>query len=264
MSRPPVAIWRRWLAKAQVAAVVIGLASTSLGVWSLLARQDDASSSPVDEDGVLAMERVVAPTASDEAPAATSTSEAPSPSTSAAPAPTTTSEARATTTTTSEVQAASTTTAAPVPVDNSVSCANTTLGYVLTYSMSWSTAARDVAEECRFFHPEPFTVPAEYEVAEVAITIESFAVDFDDMVATFEGPDIDIADRRDLTVAGGARAVRFAFSFAGDPPGVVSVAYIVDRGVDVLYLSAHHPFSPDFAETEIVLEAMVASLELFG
>ena len=151
------------------------------------------------------------------------------------------------------------TTAAPA----SVRCRNATHGYALAYPRDWHTAARDESESCRFFHPEPFEIPAHFEVAEVAIVVEHLDVSYDDWIAANQQAGIVVLERDDTTVAGGARAVRLRFSFAEGPEDMVALAYAIDRGAGVLVLYAFSPFSPDFTRTGDVLDAMVPSLELF-
>jgi hypothetical protein len=152
----------------------------------------------------------------------------------------------------------STTTVAPARTTH---CANTELGYALDYPTSWHTNALPGRPdtECRWFDPAPWEPGEGDAVPPVAVSIEAFAQSFEEAIASYDHPDIEVLAREDLMV-GGARAARVDLRFLTDPDGTVAHVVIVEhRGLLALTTSSG---SEDFDGAKSVLDAMAASLEL--
>ncbi|HUH06851.1 MAG TPA: hypothetical protein VML96_03490 [Egibacteraceae bacterium] len=234
--------------------LLAGLASSAVGLWSLIARDDVGAQVLPEQEATLSPAALETATAPPGTPTPTSQARAAS-----EPSPTSTALESSGAPATPEPSSEPSLTPAP-PAD--VSCANTDFGFALSYPGTWHTAERDPSETCRFFHPSRFAIPADYDVAEVAIRIEFLEVDYDEWVDLYRSPELVVHERIDGTVAGGARATRFLYSYPDDEASSFA-SYVIDRGVDVVIMEGSSQLSPDFDGTRAVLDAMAASLEFF-
>ena len=57
--------------------------------------------------------------------------------------------------------------------------------FAISYPAGWHSATASGEDPCRFFHPEPFTVPAATEVLDRAVSVKLEAMTLDDL--QFEG-----------------------------------------------------------------------------
>jgi hypothetical protein len=167
------------------------------------------------------------------------------------------SAAAATTTPASAPPARTTPTTAPA----TKTCSNTLVGYSVDYPASWSVAGMDPAGPCQFFNPTPFKVPADSEVA-VAIDVYQMPDSFDTSTGQFaEGGMFHVLESEPLTIAG-HRALRTSYLDENQTgaAGAENYEVAVEHDTHTLILTAHAPFSTDFAATRRVLDAMASSL----
>ena len=68
--------------------------------------------------------------------------------------------------------------------------------YEVDYPAGWSANAGDVVPRCRFFHPEPFTVPEATEVVDRAVIFDVEATPFARMVEAIGGASETVVARR--------------------------------------------------------------------
>ena len=134
--------------------------------------------------------------------------------------------------------------------------------YRVRYPAGWSTNSGDVVPRCRFFDPEPFTVPRATEVLDLAVILDVEAAPFPPLVEAAGGADEDVLDRRDLTIDG-HRAVRVEARATGDglvPAGIPSLRYLVDLDGSTLVATTFGLAGLDHQRNRDVLDAMVATL----
>lgn len=137
-------------------------------------------------------------------------------------------------------------------------------GYRIEYPASWSTGEPTGRFPCRFFHPEPFSVPPGTEATGVAITVQMAPAPME-RVAPPPGGSLaeEILSRRETQVAE-RRALRVETRATGDallPAGVRGVTYYVDFGSRTLTATTSEAAGAGrFADNVEVLDRMVASV----
>jgi hypothetical protein len=104
----------------------------------------------------------------------------------------------------------------------------------ITYPASWSTLDEPPDLACRYFDPEPITVPADPATLQTAVTVKPSATPFADAVnAATDSASWDVTRQNDVTVGGLAATLVEAVATAetaGVAVGTSSFAYIVDYG----------------------------------
>jgi hypothetical protein len=164
----------------------------------------------------------------------------------------------ATTASTSTSSTTSTTTAA-----GAVALAQTCRAdrYTVGYPAGWTTNPGKVVPLCRFFHPEPFTVPEGTEVVDRAVILDVESVPFARMAESIGGPSEEVLSQRALAVSDrSALRVEVRSTDGLLPRGTPSLRYMIDLGDATLVAVTHGVEGADHERNRIVLEAMVASL----
>jgi hypothetical protein len=101
---------------------------------------------------------------------------------------------------------------------------------VISYPASWFTVTEPAELACRYFDPEPITVPDDLTALVTAITIEEQGVAYADVVAGATDPENwDVTRQADVTVGGQPATFVEAVSLT-DAEGASSFAYLIDMG----------------------------------
>ena len=177
---------------------------------------------------------------------------------------------RATAPTSSDPGAATTAPATTAPPTTgragTVSCVAPERGYHLEFPKSWYTNDAGIAEPCRFFHPEPFTVAPRTEAAGLAVSVRINPRAFDDVPPPAEGSAaVEILGRRTTTVDGrpAVRAETRATGNALLPRGTRAVSWFVDAGDGTLVATTSEAAEAGRYQDNVkVLDAMIESLRL--
>jgi hypothetical protein len=148
-----------------------------------------------------------------------------------------------------------------------VDCVAAKQGYELRFPEDWFTNDAGIAEPCRFFHPEPFTVDAGTEAAGIAVSVRLNPMSADQVTPSSDGPSAaETVERRATTVSGRAavRLVTVATEGALRPEGARAVSWFVDASNGTVVATTSEAASAGrFQENVDVLDAMVHSLRLF-
>ena len=152
-------------------------------------------------------------------------------------------------------------TADPVELGNA--CSAPELGFDVRYPTSWVTVTSG-ENACRFFHPEPFTLPPETEATGIAITLDTVSMPLLEIVPGQGGTSaVDVLERRDASAADG-KAVRLTTSATGRallPAGTEAVTWYVAVPAGTLVASTNElASSGTFEDNARVLDAMMGSL----
>ena len=133
--------------------------------------------------------------------------------------------------------------------------------YTVGYPAGWATNPGTVVPRCRFFHPEPFTVPEATEVVDRAVILHVESIPFARIVESTGGESEEVLARRELTVSG-RRALRAEVRSTDGllPAGTPSLRYMIDLGDATLVAVTNGVEGSDHQRNRDVLEAMVASL----
>lgn len=151
------------------------------------------------------------------------------------------------------------TTAAGGPVALGQNCE--TDRYTIGYPAGWATNPGTVAPRCRYFHPEPFTVPEATEVLDRAVILDVESIPFAQMTAATGGQTEEVLSRRALTVSDRPALRVEARSTDGLlPTGTPSLRYMIDLRDGTLVAVTYGVEGTDHQRNREVLEAMVASL----
>ncbi len=104
----------------------------------------------------------------------------------------------------------------------------------IAYPASWSTLAEPAELACRYFDPQPITVPADPTTLQTAVMIVASATPFADAIGAATDPAVwDVTRTRDVTVGGLAATLVEAVAIAdtaGVPVGMSRFQYIIDYG----------------------------------
>jgi len=148
-----------------------------------------------------------------------------------------------------------------------VGCVAAEQGYELRYPENWFKNDAGIAEPCRFFHPEPFTVEAGTEVAGIAVSARLHPASSEQVTPPPGGsPAARTVERRPTTIDGRAavRVVTLAAGSALRPEGTRAVTWFVDASNGTFVATTSEAASAGRYEDHVeVLDAMVQSLRLF-
>ena len=133
--------------------------------------------------------------------------------------------------------------------------------YTVGYPAGWATNPGTVVPRCRFFHPQPFTLPEATEVVDRAVILDVESIPFARMAASTGGGSEEVLSERPMTVSNRS-ALRVEARSAGGllPPGTASLRYMIDLGDATLVAVTYGVGGTDHQHNRNVLEAMVASL----
>jgi hypothetical protein len=172
---------------------------------------------------------------------------------------TTVTTAETTTTTTAVVP-----TTSPPAVTRTQTCQGSR--YEVGYPTEWATNRGDVAPPCRYFDPEPFTIPPATEVVGLAVILDVESIPFVQLRDAAGGPNEEIVGRRDVTVDGhrGLRLEARERDGALLPVGTPSLRYLVDLDDATLVAVTYGLRDADRDRNRTVLDAMVGSLKILA
>ena len=139
-------------------------------------------------------------------------------------------------------------------------------GYRLEFPKSWYTNDAGIAEPCRLFHPEPFTVAPRTEATGLAVSVRINPMALADVAPSSErsGP-VEVLGRRTTTIDGRAavRAETRATANGLVPGGTRAVSWFVDAGDGTLVATTSEAAAAGRYESNVqVLDAMINSLRL--
>ena len=147
-----------------------------------------------------------------------------------------------------------------------VTCAAPERGYRLEFPESWFTNDAGIAEPCRFFHPEPFTVAPRTEATGIAVSVRINPVSFDEVVPTPERSATGEVLGHRATTIDGRPAVRAETRSTGQgllPRSTRVVSWFVDAGDGTLVATTSEAAAAGRYEDNVrVLDGMVQSLHL--
>ena len=160
-----------------------------------------------------------------------------------------------------------TVTGTPPPPDGTKECVSPA-GYRLEYPASWSTSGLTDRLPCRFFHPEPFTLPPDTEATGIAIRVQMAPAPIERVAPPPGGARaVEILSRRETKV-GERRALRIETRATGQallPAGARGVSYYVDFGSRTLTgTTSEAAGAGKFADNVAVLDGMMASVSAAG
>ena len=147
-----------------------------------------------------------------------------------------------------------------------LSCDAPERGYRLQFPKSWHTNDAGVADPCRFFHPEPFTLAPQTEAPGLAVSVRMNPLAFDDVVPSAEGSvAVEVLGTRSTTIDGrpAVRAETRATGNALLPLGTRAVSWFVDAGDGTLVATTSETASAGRYQDNVqVLDTMIQSLRL--
>lgn len=141
-------------------------------------------------------------------------------------------------------------------------------GYRVEYPASWSTGSLTDRLPCRYFHPEPFTLPPDTEATGIAIRVQMAPAPIERVAPPPGGSRaVEILSRRETKVAE-RRAMRVETRATGDallPAGVRGVSYYVEFGSRTLTgTTSEAAGAGRFDDNVDVLDRMMASVSAAG
>jgi hypothetical protein len=147
-----------------------------------------------------------------------------------------------------------------------VVCDASERGYRLEFPESWFTNEAGIAEPCRFFHPEPFTVAPRTEATGIAVNVRLNPVALEKVAPPPEGsPASEVLGHRKTTIDG-RPSVRAETRSKGQglvPPGTRSVSWFVDAGDATLVATTSEAAAAGRYQDNVkVLDAMMQTLRL--
>jgi len=146
------------------------------------------------------------------------------------------------------------------------SCVAAERGYELDFPQSWFSNDAGIAEPCRFFHPEPFTVIPRTEAPGLAISVRLNPVSFDEVTPPPEGPSsVEVVERRTTTINGrsSVRVETLATGQALLPRGTRAVSWFVDASDGTLVATTSEAASAGRYQDNVeVLDRMMHSLQI--
>ena len=139
-------------------------------------------------------------------------------------------------------------------------------GYRLDFPKSWYTNDAGIAEPCRFFHPEPFTVAPRTEATGLAVSVRLNPMALDDVAPSSDRSGVvEVLGRRTTTIDG-RRAVRAETRATANglvPGGTQAVSWFVDAGDGTLVATTSEAVAAGRYQDHVqVLDAMIQSLRL--
>jgi len=146
------------------------------------------------------------------------------------------------------------------------SCEAPERGYRLLFPDTWFVNDPAQAEPCRFFHPEPFSLPEATEATGIAVTVQLNPLPFDQVVLPPEGSRASEVLHRRTTAVDGRRAVRVETRSTGEAlarRGVRGVTWFVEASPGTLVATTSEAAAAGrFRDNVGVLDDMVGSLTL--
>ncbi len=146
------------------------------------------------------------------------------------------------------------------------SCAAPERGYRLEFPKQWFTNEAGIAEPCRFFHPEPFTLAPQTEATGIAINVRLNPAAFREVTPTPESsPGSEVLGHRTTTIDGrpAVRAETSASMPGLLPRGTRVTGWFVDTGDGTLVATTSEVAGAGRYEDNVkVLDAMMQSLRL--
>jgi hypothetical protein len=104
----------------------------------------------------------------------------------------------------------------------------------IAYPSSWSTTTDPPESACRYYDPDPITLPSDGSSPDVAVTVQADVASFEDAVAAATDPaNWNVTQEVETTVSGLQATLVEAESTAADsgtPVGETLYSYIVDYG----------------------------------
>lgn len=139
-------------------------------------------------------------------------------------------------------------------------------GYRLQFPKSWHTNDAGIAEPCRFFHPEPFTLVPETEAPGLAISVRLNPLAFSEVAPSPERSAArEILGRRTTTIDGRS-AVRAETRATGAgllPRGTRAVSWFVDAGDGTLVATTSEAAGAgSYQDSVEVLDGIIDSLRI--
>ena len=150
--------------------------------------------------------------------------------------------------------------------EGTTTCVAPERGYRLEFPKSWYTNDAEIAEPCRFFHPEPFTVAPRTEATGLAVSVRINPTALADVAPSSErsGP-AEVLGRRTTTIDG-RPAVRAETRVTANglvPAGTRTVSWFVDAGEGTLVATTSEAAAAGRYESNAqALDAMIHSLRL--
>jgi len=145
-------------------------------------------------------------------------------------------------------------------------CAAPERGYRLEFPRPWFTNDSGIAEPCRFFHPEPFTLAPRTEATGIAINVRLNPVAFGEVAPTPEGSSAgEVLGHRTATIDGrpAVRAEMRTTAPGLRPPGTRVTGWFVDAGDGTLVATTSEAAAAGRYDDNVkVLDAMMQSLRL--
>ena len=139
-------------------------------------------------------------------------------------------------------------------------------GYRLDFPKSWHTNDAGIAEPCRFFHPEPFTVAPRTEATGLAVSVRINPMALDQVAPSSERSGlVEVLGRRTATIDGrpAVRAETRAAANGLVPGGTRAVSWFVDAGDGTLVATTSEAAAAGSYQDNVqVLDAMIQSLQL--
>ena len=143
----------------------------------------------------------------------------------------------------------------------SQTCANEEGSYSVDYPAGWETNDGTVTAVCSYFAPSPFTVPANQEFLDAAVSLDVEQIDFD--VAS-EPSEMDTLISSGSTVIAGRNAVWMLTESSGSalvPDGTTTYMYVIDLGDGQSFIAVTRDLAgQDFEENRDILDRMVETL----
>lgn len=154
----------------------------------------------------------------------------------------------------------------PTGTPGTATCAAPERGYALEFPETWFTNDAGIAEPCRFFHPEPFTVVPRTEAPGLAISVRLNPVSFAEVTPPPEGsPAEKVVERRTATIDGrpAVRVETLATGSAMLPEGTRAVSWFVDASDATLVATTSEATDVGRFEDNVeVLDTMMRSLQV--
>jgi hypothetical protein len=146
-------------------------------------------------------------------------------------------------------------------------CSNPERGFAIGHPARWHTDHVAAEESCEFFDPEPFQVPRQSDITDIALEIDPGRERFDDAVdGLIDRRFARVLGRSETTIAGRS-AVRIETEAHGrgfHDGGTKVTSWVVDRdGRGFLVRTTGFPGRTDYASRQGVLDRAVRTLTFF-
>lgn len=144
-------------------------------------------------------------------------------------------------------------------------CASPQDGYQVTYPDDWNVNDPEAGSACAWFHPEPFELPQNTEVTNIAIRIAVENVSFKEVSeGVTRGPDVkEVVSQREVSVAD-RNSLRAEVISSGEvlyPEGTLQTIWLVDWEENSLIASTTSVAEGEYSDNVKVIDRMMASVE---